>query len=110
MTTDTKRFILLDLPIAGAPHHMREDEAMLLKEGTPLTLHPEPSNAYDANAIRLNLPGGRKAGYIGRTLAPMVGALLSNGYDVQAAVTYVSPGAGRTAFTVAIALSLPALV
>ena len=106
MATD-ERFVFLDTQLAGAPHHMTELEALALPEGTALVLVPEPQNAYDSNAIRLDRAGGKKAGYISRTLAPMVGALLRNGYDVQAHVAYVGAGMNRQSFTVAIALTLP---
>lgn len=51
--------------IAGIPH--RKPDLSVLHIGDPVTLIPEPTNAYDPNAIKVLSAAGVHLGYIPKT-------------------------------------------
>jgi hypothetical protein len=58
--------------VAGANHRpdaLTSDDAA---PGRPLTLRPEPENAYDPNAVAVLLASGEAVGYVPRDIAPVV--------------------------------------
>jgi hypothetical protein len=60
--------------VAGAVHRpdaLASDDAA---PGRPLTLRPEPDNAYDPNAVAVVLASGEAVGYVPREVAPLVGS------------------------------------
>lgn len=102
-------FTLLHTYVAGVHHHMPglETWAVSLPHGQRLNLAREPENPHDHNAVKVLLTT-RMIGYIPRELAPVVGALLKNGYEVHAEVDDVDVKNKRYP-TVGIALVMPSL-
>jgi hypothetical protein len=77
-------FLLVATYVAGLQYHVPAGQADW-PYSTALTPVREPNNPHDANAVRLDIDG-RKIGYVPRTIAPVVAALLDNDYPVIVAV------------------------
>ncbi len=104
--TIPKRFVLLAVRVAGAPRHMKLDQLSATQHGDSLELEREPENMFDPNAVRVHdIAAGLLCGYIPATLAPMVSALLANGYDLRCTVDYID----SAAHTLVVSLTLPML-
>lgn len=86
-------FALLEAPVAGLHYHVKIEELKTFVEGSPLTLHREPENIHDKNAVRVDL-AGRKIGYIPRVYSPMIAALMDNDYELSCVIDEVLPKKG----------------
>ncbi len=62
--------------IAGVQHHQLHKVIDLITEGTLLTLEPEPTNKYDANAIKI-LYNTTMLGYVPAKYSAKISALMS---------------------------------
>lgn len=114
-TEETASWIdMLDTVVAGVQHAMsaaraakRDLDLDALPMGTEATLLPEPTNPHDPNAILVFVPmSGKplKCGYIPRTQAVWMSALLRAGVPLRASVAYVD----RTALSVTITIQVAA--
>ena len=96
--------LLFESMIAGLQFHQHKQYDPPAVIGETIILVPEPSNAYDPNAIRVELrrPSAQyMLGYIPRTLTEKVFPLLTDKVkDREVLLTYV--GEGRPIMTVGI--------
>lgn len=98
------KFDFLYTVVAGVGHAVRAGSIRVedLRLDDPITLHREPKNAHDANAIRLDHEGC-KLGYIQASQAAWMASMLDHGYALTARVAMVD------GFNVTIVLELPSL-
>jgi len=71
---DLALYGFLLVPIVGIRHY---EGATSLKHGVWVTLVPEPTNAYDCNAIRVDRKDGTNVGYVGRGYAKKIQSVYS---------------------------------
>ena len=64
---------LLVANVAGAVHRPEALTSDGAAPGRPLTLHAEPDNPHDPNAVAVLTSAGLPLGYVPRELAPLVG-------------------------------------
>ena len=76
--------------IAGLSHS--RPDLSLLTPPTQLYLQPEPTNEYDARAIRVVHPAAGKCGYIPRECTESIHSAWTNGFDIECFVKAVIPG------------------
>ena len=98
------KFDFLYTVVAGVKHAVNAGSIDLdaLRLDDPITLHREPKNPADSNAVRLD-HNGCKLGYIQATQAAWLAGLLDHGYELTARVAMVDGAA------VTIVLELPSL-
>jgi HIRAN domain len=73
-------------PLAGYRYGEGAEVWPLLREGDPLELVPEPGNAYDLNAVRVEWRG-RKLGYVPRRENAALAWGLARGTPLRARVS-----------------------
>jgi hypothetical protein len=73
-------------PLAGYRYGEGAEVWPLLREGDPLELVPEPGNAHDANAVRVEWRG-RKLGYVPRRENAALAWGLARGTPLRARVS-----------------------
>lgn len=86
-----KRFTLISSYVAGTFHNDQLSTSKL-KIGDVLVCWREPQNKHDKNAVRLDDRHGHKIGYIQRGIAPVIAALMDNGYEIGCTVTGCGDG------------------
>jgi hypothetical protein len=62
--------------LAGLSHYPAAAKSPSFHPLAMVTLHPDPTNPVDADAIEVRLSDGTRAGYVPAVLAPTVGAVL----------------------------------
>ena len=78
--------------VAGVQHHQLKTCIHDLTDGQELTLVPEPTNKYDANAIRIQ-HGDTMLGYVPAKISPEVTAEMTIFDNIKCFINKVSPGA-----------------
>lgn len=73
----------------------RDFDWSVIEEGDPLVLEREPSNQYDANAIKCLHDAAGFVGYIGKDLAASLAPTIDSGARAKAFVTEVTGGTER---------------
>lgn len=84
--TATRRFLILQCPLAGFQYHNGEALWDQLIAGNQLELMREPENPFDANAIRIDW-NGYKLGYIPRIQNQATARLLDEGTLLEARIS-----------------------
>jgi hypothetical protein len=77
-------------PIAGFSHYDGDHELPSLREGSLLTLRPEPGNPHDMHAVEI-LHGQAKLGYVPRFCNRPVSQLLPEGVALTCEIERVDP-------------------
>jgi hypothetical protein len=88
----TARIVVQDAPLAGFVYYDGRAVWSEMKKGDRLTLVREPSNAHDANAIRIEWQG-RMLGYVPRRDNADLARQLDRGARVEARVTELTRAA-----------------
>jgi hypothetical protein len=81
----SKSIKVLEPAVAGVMHYSNRSRLMKIAEDDDLELEREPSNEYDANAIRV-AHGGAKLGYVPREIAQVLAPLMDAGLPLRAYV------------------------
>lgn len=91
----SKRFTLMQRQVAGLSYHVNVEQLREFTVGADVTMVREPTNPHDSNAVCLHYHG-EKIGYVPRSDALLVAALMDNGYDrvLHARIVEVSPKRG----------------
>lgn len=82
---------LMDIAIAGGRYHALKPRRAILELGRLLTLAREPENPFDANAVAILDTDGVRLGYVPRTAAGRIAALLDVGEDVTVEIVGTLP-------------------
>jgi len=80
------QFLVQNSPLAGYRYGEGAEVWPLLREGDALELVPEPGNAHDANAVRVEWRG-RKLGYVPRRQNAALAWGLERGTPLRARVS-----------------------
>lgn len=85
---------LLEFYVAGLKYHVQPEEIALMSVGRQVTLHAEPDNPHDADAVAV-IAGHRLIGYIPRQHNRDIAVLLRGGYgrSLRAAIIENNPDA-----------------
>lgn len=81
---------IADVAIAGLQHYRGNDLAELINVGDTLNLQPEPTNAYDENAIMVQWHHN-KVGYVPASLARDIRRHLLAGANITATIIDIKP-------------------
>lgn len=81
---------IADVAIAGLQHYRGNDLAEMISEGDTLQLQPQPSNAYDKNAIMV-MWHNNKIGYVPASLARNIRRQMEAGFEVSANIIEIKP-------------------
>lgn len=74
--------------MAGIQHHDVDSVREQLRELAPLQLRPEPENEYDPNAVGVYYEG-HKLGFVAKTVAARISALLRGGAPYSAVISQI---------------------
>ncbi|WP_322965707.1 HIRAN domain-containing protein [Sphingomonas fuzhouensis] len=74
----------IDFPNEDKARSNRRFELLASAAGDPVTLRPEPRNRHDPNAVAVFSARGVQVGYLSAERAPLVGARMRRGEEVQA--------------------------
>lgn len=85
------RILVQSSPLAGYRHYQAPALWSQLKADDPLTLHREPDNPYDANAIRVEWQG-HKLGYLPRAENRALAAEMDKGTPLSARIAALKKG------------------
>ena len=85
------RILVQSSPLAGYRHYDAPAMWSQLQVGDPLTLHREPDNPHDANAIRVEWQG-RKLGYLPRAENRALAAEMDRGTPLAARIAALKKG------------------
>lgn len=100
------KFELLETMVAGTQHYADSKVLAEINTGDKLILTREPENAYDVNAIRVDMKiegtktwarrevHVQKLGYVPRALASLLARLMDHGYWIGAKVDHAHPQKG----------------
>ncbi|WP_440978282.1 HIRAN domain-containing protein [Sphingomonas pseudosanguinis] len=104
----------IDFPNEDKARSNRRFEWLASAIGDPVTLQPEPRNRHDPNAIAVFSARGVQGGYLSAERAPLVGARIRRGEEVQAvfqgldkAVAYIRVRFGGGAPTLPVSKPAP---
>lgn len=81
---------IADVAIAGLQHYRGNDLAEMIQVGDELQLQPQPSNAYDENAIMV-MWHNNKIGYVPASLSHNIRRQMDAGISVTATIIEVKP-------------------
>ena len=84
------QLLIQSSPLAGSQFHALARLAGKIKTGDPLTLHREPDNRYDANAVRVEWQG-EMLGYLPRRENRAVAAALDRGELLNGRIIRFNP-------------------
>ncbi len=84
----TIRMLVQSSPLAGFSHYDAEANFDAMKVGDDLTLVREPSNSYDANAVRVEWHGA-KLGYLPRSENRTVAKEMDRGGKIEVRVAHL---------------------
>ena len=87
--THTARF---NTKVVGVTFENRQGVLATLEAGVELSLHRQPENEMDANAIAVTLLDGTQLGYLNRRLAARLAPAMDEGVFYDAAVSAVTGG------------------
>ena len=87
--------------IAGVSHSnddgsSRQRIISRCRVGEPLTLKRDPTNPYDANAIRVHRKNGEQLGYLDRRVASQLARDLDNGTEIPCCISSLTGGGEYT--------------
>lgn len=100
------RRVLIANVAGAAEHHPAALASDAVAPGAPLTLRRDAGNAYDANAVAVDLPSGEQLGYVPRAVAAQLAPDLDTGRAWSALVLRErrpSPRDPRTGVTMLLA-------
>lgn len=78
--------------VAGVQHHDLHKVIGDLEEGDELYLHPEPTNKFDPNAIKI-MANDTMIGYVPKKFSSEVAAALEIGDELICTITHLDPKA-----------------
>lgn len=92
----TLAIVGIDYSNADRARTNRRSELLLLKEGAPLALVPEPKNPHDCWAVAVFSPSGVQVGYVTAERSQWIGGKIREGLEVNAIYQGVVGKAGYT--------------
>lgn len=95
------------IPVRGGSYRSIEAKEYIktMKEDTVLYLHPEPTNAFDKNAVMVITTTGIHLGYIAKEYALVISDLLRNSINIIAKSSFQPINQDRYLFWISICLS-----
>ncbi|HWT94275.1 MAG TPA: HIRAN domain-containing protein [Solirubrobacteraceae bacterium] len=102
----TARRVVIANVAGAAEHHAAALASDAVEPGAPLVLRRDAGNAYDENAVAVDLPSGEQLGYVPRTVAAELAPDLDAGRSWSALVLRErrpSPRGPRTGVTMLLA-------